>query len=145
MNKTEIIKKTMSKLLYIDNKVNSIKKPSHLRKCKYIPSSQFNEYHEDRYDEKIEGFLEILDYIELEHIELVIELNNMLKKEDRDPKICDLEQQMKEMQVKKYITVKEFEKIYNISSSKQKGYRSRLNDPLPYHQKVQGEKNVYMV
>jgi len=49
------------------------------------------------------------------------------------------------MQSKKNITTKEFEEIYNISISSQKDYRGRLNDPLPYHQKVARGKIVYVV
>ena len=49
------------------------------------------------------------------------------------------------IQAKKNITVKEFTDIYNISKSSQRDYRSRLNDPLPYHQKVAGGKIVYVV
>lgn len=49
------------------------------------------------------------------------------------------------IQAKKNITVKEFAEIYNISRTSQQNYRSRLNDPLPYHQKVEGGKIVYVV
>lgn len=49
------------------------------------------------------------------------------------------------IQAKKNITVKEFTEIYNISRTSQQNYRSRLNDPLPYHQKVEGGKIVYVV
>ena len=49
------------------------------------------------------------------------------------------------IQAKKNITVKEFAEIYNISKTSQRDYRSRLNDPLPYHQKVLGGKIVYVV
>jgi len=49
------------------------------------------------------------------------------------------------IQAKKYITVKEFSEIYNIQKTSQQNYRARLNDPLPYHQKVEGGKIVYVV
>ncbi|MDQ1263845.1 MAG: hypothetical protein QG559_846, partial [Campylobacterota bacterium] len=46
---------------------------------------------------------------------------------------------------KKILTVKDLEERYNISKSSQKQYRSRLYNPLPYHQKVLGGKIVYSV
>jgi len=49
------------------------------------------------------------------------------------------------LQAKKNITVKELAKLYNISKTSQQNYRSRLNDPLPYHQKVEGGKITYIV
>lgn len=49
------------------------------------------------------------------------------------------------IQQKKYITVKEFEIIYNISRTSQQNLRARLHDSLPYHQKVFGGKIVYVV
>ncbi len=52
---------------------------------------------------------------------------------------------MYKIQAKKNITVKEFSDIYNISKTSQRDYRSPLNDPLPYHQKVAGGKIVYVV
>ena len=52
---------------------------------------------------------------------------------------------MKKIQAKKYITIKEFNEIYNISVSSQQQFRGRLNDPLPYHQKVLRGKVVYVV
>lgn len=48
------------------------------------------------------------------------------------------------IQAKKNITVKEFAEIYNISKTSQQNYRGRLYDPLPYHQKVEGGKIVYV-
>ena len=42
-------------------------------------------------------------------------------------------------------TVKEFAKIYDISKTSQQNYRTRLQDPLPYHQKVEGGKITYVV
>ncbi|WP_418640631.1 helix-turn-helix domain-containing protein [Sulfurimonas sp. ST-27] len=49
------------------------------------------------------------------------------------------------LQVKKNITVKELAELYNISKTSQQNYRSRLYDPLPYHQKVKGGKITYIV
>jgi len=55
------------------------------------------------------------------------------------------EQKMKKIQAKKYITTKEMEEIYNISVSSQKDYRGRLNDPLPFNQKIFRGKITYTV
>lgn len=57
----------------------------------------------------------------------------------------DIEAYMVRIQAKKYITVKEFSEIYNVSISSQQNYRGRLYDPLPYHQKVQRGKITYIV
>ncbi len=75
----------------------------------------------------------------------LVKLNNLLKGADRVKEVIDIEMQMKKIQVKKFITTKEFEEIYNISQSSQKDYRGRLNDPLPYHQKVRRGTIVYVV
>ncbi len=40
---------------------------------------------------------------------------------------------IKRIEEKKYITIKEFDEIYNISVFSQQQFRGRLNDPLPYH------------
>ncbi|MCW8895541.1 helix-turn-helix domain-containing protein [Sulfurimonas sp.] len=52
---------------------------------------------------------------------------------------------MTKIQSKNNITVKEFAEIYNISKTSQQNYRARLHDPLPFHQKVEGGKIVYVV
>lgn len=52
---------------------------------------------------------------------------------------------MSKIQAKKYINVKEFEEIYDISKSSQRDYRGRLHNPLPYHQKVFRGKILYDV
>lgn len=77
--------------------------------------------------------------------EQLIKLNSLLDKKDQIKEIVDLEQQMKKIQAKKFITVKEFTEIYNISKTSQQNYRGRMHDPLPYHQKVAGGKIVYVV
>lgn len=77
--------------------------------------------------------------------ERLITLNKLLKKEEQNKEVLDIEQQMKKIQSKKNITVKEFTEIYNVSKTSQQGFRSRLYDPLPYHQKVEGGKIVYVV
>lgn len=55
------------------------------------------------------------------------------------------EKEIKKIQAKKYINVKEFAEIYNMCKSSQAGYRGRLNEPLPYHQKVERGKIIYNV
>ena len=59
--------------------------------------------------------------------------------------INDIEVYMAKIQSKKYITVKEFSEIYNVSVSSQQNYRGRLYDPLPYHQKVFRGNITYIV
>jgi hypothetical protein len=100
---------------------------------------------ENDIDEKIDKANDIFDFIENKNHQLLIKLNNLLDEKDKDTDINKLEQEMKVIQVKKYITVDEFEKIYNISKTSQKNLRSRLTDKLPYHQKVVGGKIVYVV
>ena len=56
-----------------------------------------------------------------------------------------IEEEIKIIQLKKNITVNEFEKIYNISKSSQRDLRSKLKNPLPYHQKIENGKIVYVV
>ena len=45
--------------------------------------------------------------------------------------------------LKDIITVEEFELLYDYSKESQKGFRARLNDPLPYIQKSFGAKIQY--
>ena len=100
---------------------------------------------ENDIDEKIDKVNDIFDFIENKNHHLLIKLNNLLDKKDKDKDIDKLEEEIKLIQNKKYITVKEFEKMFNISSSSQRDYRSRLKNPLPYHQKIEGGKIVYVV
>lgn len=100
---------------------------------------------EDNIDEKINKVVDIFEYIENKNHKLLIKLNNLLDEKDKDKDINRLEEEIKLIQNKKYITVKEFEKMFNISSSSQRDYRSRLKNPLPYHQKVENGKIVYVV
>jgi len=69
----------------------------------------------------------------------VVELNKL-----SDKPISKV-QNIEFLQAKKIITVKEFAEIYSISKTSQQNYRSRLYDPLPYHQKVEGGKITYIV
>jgi len=77
--------------------------------------------------------------------ERLITLNNLLKKEERNPAVLDIEEQMRKIQAKKYISVKEMTLIHNMSKTSQQNYRERLYNPLPYHQKVAGGKITYIV
>ena len=72
-----------------------------------------------------------------------LNLNQLKKKAEQE--VLEVQKQITELQLKKYITVKEFAKIYNISKTSQQNYRTRLQDPLPYHQKVEGGKITYVV
>ncbi len=128
----------MSRTRKINSQMTMIEKPALLRKYNYVENTNCE-------DERIEDFIEIFNKIELEHINMLIELNNMLDNSEKDKELIDLEQQMKKIQVKKYITVKEFAEIYNISKTSQQNYRGNLKDPLPCHQKVSKGKIVYVV
>ena len=77
--------------------------------------------------------------------ERLITLNKLLKREEQNKEVLDIEHQMRKIQAKKNITVKEFAEIYNISKTSQQNYRGRIHDSLPYHQKVEGGKIVYVV
>lgn len=78
-------------------------------------------------------------------LEQLIKLNNLLGIPDKKPEIVDLEQQMKKIQAKRYITIAQFSEIYNISKTSQQNYRARINDPLPYIQTVSKGKITYDV
>lgn len=75
----------------------------------------------------------------------LIKLNNLLGKHDQNEEILQIEKNMAKLHGKKYLSVKEFEEKYNMSKSSQQQYRSRLYDSLPYHQKVEGGKIIYIV
>jgi hypothetical protein len=99
----------------------------------------------DNIDEKIDKVIDIFEYVENKNYQILIKLNNLLDEKDKDKDIKKLEEEIKLIQNKKYITVNEFEKIFNISKSSQRDYRSKLRNPLPYHQKIEGGKIVYVV
>ena len=104
---------------------------------------EINEENEN--NKELNELLEIFDYIEEKNDKLLIKLNNLLDEKDKDNDINKLEEEIKLIQVKKYITVNEFEKMFNVSKSSQRDLRSRLRNPLPYHQKVEMGKIVYVV
>jgi hypothetical protein len=95
----------------------------------------------DEADKELFRLNDIFEKVENNNHKLLIRLNNLLKLEDRDRDIMKLEQQMKKIQVKKYITTSEFEEIYNISKTSQKGLRGRIRDSLPFQQKVDEKTN----
>lgn len=76
---------------------------------------------------------------------ILFELNNLLSYENKVKEVVDLEQEIKKIQAKKYISVKEFTEIYGYSSDWQKNRRLRLNDRLPFIQTVSGGKITYDV
>jgi hypothetical protein len=104
---------------------------------------EINEENEN--NKELNELLEIFDYIEEKNDKLLIKLNNLLDEKDKDNDINKLEEEIKLIQNKKYITVNEFEKMFNVSKSSQRDLRSRLRNPLPYHQKIEGGKIVYVV
>lgn len=75
----------------------------------------------------------------------LIKLNNLLSKQDQSEEVLQIEKDMAKLHNKKYLSVQDFDEKYNMSKSSQQQYRSRLYNPLPYHQKVVGGKIVYVV
>ena len=75
----------------------------------------------------------------------LIKLNNLLNRENQSEEVLQIEKNMAKLHSKKNLTVKDFEEKYNMSKTSQQNYRSRLYDPLPYHQKVQGGNITYVV
>ena len=72
----------------------------------------------------------------------IIELEKKLAKKHNKELI---EKEIITRENKKYITISDFKEIYNISISSQQQFRGRLNDPLPYHQKMIRGKVTYIV
>lgn len=101
----------------------------------FVDNEEFNQQLKEKRDERT---------VETFDIPLV-KLNKLLKFSEQYEEVIDIEKQMKKIQAKKYITTAEMEEIYNISISSQKDYRGRLNDPLPFQQKVFRGKITYIV
>jgi hypothetical protein len=74
----------------------------------------------------------------------LIKLNNLLSKQDQNEEVLQIEKDMVKLHNKKNLSVKDFDEKYNMSKSSQQQYRSRLYNPLPYHQKVAGGKITYV-
>lgn len=75
----------------------------------------------------------------------LIKLNNILEKEEQFQEVLEIEKQMKKLQSKKYITVKEFTEIYGFSTDWQKNRRSRIHHHLPFRQTTNNGKITYEV
>ncbi len=71
-----------------------------------------------------------------------IKLKNLL---ENNQEVQAIKVEMAKIQAKKYITVKQFSEIYNISKTAQQGFRGRLRDPLPSRQTVPRGKITYVV
>lgn len=77
--------------------------------------------------------------------ERLITLNKLLKKEQQNKKVLDIEEHMKKIQVKKYLSTSELEELYpDMSVSTQRDLRARYNDKLPYYQKAKNGKIRYV-
>lgn len=77
-----------------------------------------------------------------------LKLYRLYKKENKAiPYFDDLESkkllELKLLNEKEIISVKEFEILYEYSRSAQKGFRGRLNNPIPYIQKEFNSKILY--
>ena len=129
MNKKDIseIKKVIKHILEYRNKEIFDNENVHTSKYDYEEKDRLNNITTDKYDIPL------------------VKLNKLLKQEERYKEILEIEKQMIKIQVKKNITVKEFAEIYNVSKTSQQNYRGRLDNPLPYHQKVEGGKIIYNV
>jgi hypothetical protein len=75
----------------------------------------------------------------------LIKLNNILEKKEQYQEVLEIEKQMKKLQSKKYITVKEFTEIYGFSTDWQKNRRSRIHQHLPFRQTTNNGKITYEV
>jgi hypothetical protein len=75
----------------------------------------------------------------------LIKLNKILEKEEQYQEVIEIEKQMKKLQSKKYINVKEFTEIYGFSSDWQKNRRARIRNRLPFIQTANSGKITYCV
>lgn len=75
----------------------------------------------------------------------LIKLNNLLDEKEKNSEVIEIEKKMALIHSKQFLSVKEFAEKYNISKTSQQNYRSRIHDPLPYHQKVESGKITYIV
>ena len=75
----------------------------------------------------------------------LIKLNNLLQEKEQRKEIINLAQEMEKIQAKNILNPKHFFEKYNISISRQRDFRTRLNDPLPYHQMVHRGSISYYV
>jgi hypothetical protein len=148
MKKIEVIKDIINEMLkvrekrydkYIDKLI------VHEWEVDYLKSELYSSYtHEDFLANQADGEEIWNDFVADFDIPL-IKLNRLLDKEQQNQEVLQIEKNMARLHGKTYLSVKEFEEKYNMSKSSQQQYRSRLYDSLPYHQKVEGGKIVYIV
>lgn len=149
MNKTTtVIQETIDDLLkirqkrydeYIDKLI------VHSWEVDYLKSELYSSYtHEDFLASQADGEAIWNEFVTDFDIPL-IKLNRLLEKQQQNDEVLQIEKNMARLHGKTYLSVKEFEEKYNMSKSSQQQYRSRLYDPLPYHQKVEGGKIIYIV
>jgi len=89
-----------------------------------------------------------INYINIIHdiTKQVIKLNNTLDKEEQLKEVVDLEQEIKNIQAKRYISPKELSQLLpNMSISQQQTYRGRIKDKIPYHQTASRGGVTYIV
>lgn len=96
--------------------------------------------------------LDFLSAGDVKHLKKVFKLVNNLLQSDNEEVVENfslfkqsIKEEILKINSKVNITVKEFDIKYNMSKSSQQHYRSRLEDPLPYHQKKFRGKIVYVV
>jgi hypothetical protein len=78
--------------------------------------------------------------------ERLITLNKLLKKEQQNKKVLDIEEYMKKIQIKKYLSTSELAELYpDMSVSTQRDLRARYKEKLPYYQKAKNGKIRYVV
>ena len=80
---------------------------------------------------------------ELETTALRIYKVYMDSKDTKEEKIEFYENLKIQVQPKEYLSVKDFTLVFGYSSSAQKGFRSRLNNSIPFIQKKLGSKILY--
>lgn len=67
-------------------------------------------------------------------------------KQQSEQEILDIQKNIARIQAQKFISSSELEILYpNMSKKTQAGYRGRINDPLPFQQKVEGGNITYEV
>ena len=75
----------------------------------------------------------------------LIQLNNLLNKEEKNQSVIEIEIQMTKINMKTHLTPTEFAIKYNVSKSTQQEWRAQRKDPLPFNQKVVNGNILYVV
>lgn len=144
MNKQEKLIKNIINELYENNYELESEILDYTLKC--YPEMIIEESFENiKQDEKVNNALDILNYQCKRNDRLMIKLNSLLNENDRDIRVNKIEEELREIQTKKIISVKEFTKIYSYSSDWQKNRRSRIRDRLPFIRVTDGGKITYNV